>query len=121
MINFQKISNSPIEFNIESDGVKFSGNLTKKSLNLVSCKGKMQGVIPYICDRCGNDFELEIDEEIDLLLSDGIFKDENQANLDIMEFFNGQIDLDEILQSELEAYKSDYLYCMACKNYKENL
>ena len=46
---------------------------------------------------------------------------ENQANLDIMEFFNGQIDLDEILQSELEAYKSDYLYCMACKNYKENL
>ena len=115
MINFQKISNSPIKFETESNGIKFSGNLVKKSANLVSCKGKMQGVIPYICDRCGDEFELNIDEEVDLFLSDGIFKDENQANLDIMEFFNGQIDIDEILQSELEAYKSDYLYCMACK------
>ncbi|MBP3224135.1 MAG: hypothetical protein J6M14_02375 [Campylobacter sp.] len=121
MVNFQKISNSPIEFDIEKDGVKFSGNLVRKDTNLVSCKGKLKGVIPYICDRCGNDFELDIDEDINLLLSDGIFKDNERTNLDVMEFFNSQIDLEEILQSELEAYKSDYLYCMTCKDYKENL
>lgn len=121
MINFQKISNLPTKFNIEKNGVKFSGNLVKKDINLVSCNGKMQGEIPYICDFCGNDFKLCIDEEIDLLLSNGIFKDDEMVNLDVMEFFDGQIDLDEILQSELEAYKSDYLYCMTCKDYRENL
>lgn len=119
MMNFQKISSSPTKFSVEVNGVKFSGNLTKKDTNLVSCKGIMTGIIPYICNRCGDEFELEINENIDLLLSNGIFKDDQTPNLDVMEFFDEKIDLEEVLQSELEAYKSDYLYCSKCK--KENL
>ena len=45
----------------------------------------------------------------------GIYKDKDDELSNTIEFYNGQIDTDEILISELEAYKSDYFYCDKCK------
>ena len=40
---------------------------------------------------------------------------ENELS-DTVEFFDGNIDLKEVFESELEAFKSDYFYCEKCKN-----
>ncbi|MDA3077235.1 DUF177 domain-containing protein [Campylobacter sp. JMF_04 NA10] len=112
-ISFVKITKEPIKFDIQSGGVKFSGELHKSGESLYQCNAQICGAIPYICDRCGSEFELNLDENVDLMLSDGIYK--GSDSLDVIEFFEGSIDIDEILQSEVEAIKSDYFYCDKCK------
>ena len=115
-IAFAKISATPVPFEISRDGLKLSGNLKRKDSKFIECKGKIKGKIPYICDRCGKEFNLDVNESVNLLLSEGVFNDEGHENMDVMEFFGAEIDVDEILRSETEAFKSDYFYCENCKN-----
>ena len=115
-IAFAKISASPVPFEISQNGLKFSGNLKRKDSKFIECKGEIKGKIPYICDRCGKEFDLEVSESVNLLLSEGVFNDEKHESLDVMEFFGAEVDVDEILRSEMEAFKSDYFYCEECKN-----
>jgi len=115
-IAFAKISAVPVPFEISRDGLKFSGNLKRKDSKFIECKGEIKGKIPYICDRCGKEFDLDVSESVNLLLSEGVFNDEGHENMDVMEFFGAEIDVDEILRSETEAFKSDYFYCENCKN-----
>ena len=115
-IAFAKISATPVPFEISRDGLKLSGNLKRKDSKFIECKGKIKGRIPYICDRCGKEFNLDVNESVNLLLSEGFFNDEGHENMDVMEFFGAEIDVDEILRSETEAFKSDYFYCENCKN-----
>ena len=114
-IAFAKISASPVPFEISQNGLKFSGNFKRKDSKFIECKGGIKGKIPYICDRCGKEFDLDV-ESVNLLLSEGVFNDEKHESLDVMEFFGAEVDLDEILRSEMEAFKSDYFYCEECKN-----
>lgn len=111
-LEFNQISQSGLKFETKSDEVKLYGLLKKKSLNLVSCEAKLSGKFDHYCDRCGIEFVLSLDEDVNLILSNGFYKD---SNLDAMEFFDGFIDVDEILQSELQAYLSEYHYCDKCK------
>ena len=103
-------------FELNSSGVKFNGELKRVTQNLVSCKGKIVGEIAYNCDRCGEDINLKLDEDVNLILSDGIYED-NEENLeDVVEFFDGFLNLEEVLTSEIEAFKSVYFYCEKRKN-----
>lgn len=115
-ISFDKISSSPLPFESKVENLTFKGNLSKKDRLLYNCTGQIIGFVPYICDRCGSQMNLKLNLDVNLLISDGIFKDENHEVLDLMEFFDGYIDIDEILQSEVEAYKSGYFYCEKCEN-----
>lgn len=83
---------------------------------MVKCQGTIKGEIKYICDRCGDEFMLPIDQDVELNLSDGVYKDRENELSDTVEFFDGNIDLKEVFESELEAFKSDYFYCEKCKN-----
>ncbi|QPH88542.1 hypothetical protein [Campylobacter concisus] len=117
IISFSKIANKDISFELAgNDNLVFSGILKRKDPFLVKCQGKIKGNINYICDRCGEVFMLPIDQDVELNLSDGIYKDSENELSDTMEFFDGNIDLKEVLESELEAFKSDYFYCEKCKN-----
>ncbi|BCX78903.1 DUF177 domain-containing protein [Campylobacter sp. 19-13652] len=115
-IAFLKIAPTPTPFEIEKDGVKFIGTLSRKNHSLIKCYGKIQGKIEHSCDRCGADIMLDLNEQISLLLSDGEYQDSEGELADVIEFFNGFIDLDEVLLSEIESYKSDYFYCDKCKS-----
>lgn len=115
-IAFLKITPTPTPFEIERDGVKFIGTLSRKNYALVKCEAKIQGEIEHSCDRCAADIKLDIDEQISLLLSDGEYRGNDGELADVIEFFNGFIDLDEVLLSEIESYKSDYFYCDECKS-----
>lgn len=107
-IAFLKVTSSPTLFEVSQSGVSLAGELKRKSHSLVALNGKIFGEIEHNCDRCGEDISLKIDEDLSLILSDGEYKaSENELN-DVIEFFDGFIDLDEVLLSEIEAYKSDY-------------
>ena len=117
IISFSKIANKDISFElVGNDNLVFIGFLKRKDPFLVKCQGKIKASINYICDRCGEVFMLPIDQDVELNLSDGIYKDSENKLSDTMEFFAGNIDLKEVLESELEAFKSDYFYCEKCKN-----
>ena len=103
-------------FELGLDGVNFNGELKRISQNLVSCKCKIAGKIAHNCDRCGEDINLKLDEDVNLILSDGIYKDKEENLDDAVEFFDGFVNLEEVLTSEIEAFKSDYFYCEKCKN-----
>lgn len=120
-VSFAKISTSTLDFDIEKDSLKFNGNLKRKTNTLVSCNAKILGTTTHICDRCGTDIRLTLNEDVSLMLSDGVYKDCENELSDVIEFFDGYIDLNEILISEVEAYNSDYFYCDSCKDIDKNL
>lgn len=113
-IAFAKVPKSGIDFSLKSDNVLFCGKMTKQDDTLVKCTGKIQGFTPYLCDRCGDEFSLELDEIIEVLVSDGIINLPENRLENVVEFFDGQIQLEEIFLSEIESIKSDYFYCKKC-------
>ena len=50
------------------------------------------------------------------IISNGIYKGKEENLEDVVEFFDGFVNLEEVLTSEIEAFKSDYFYCDKCKN-----
>ena len=54
---------------------------------MVKCQGTIKGEIKYICDRCGDEFMLPIDQDVELNLSDGVYKDRENELSDTVEFF----------------------------------
>lgn len=114
-IAFSKLSSVAYPFRLDFDNMLFEGKLVKKSPNLASLSMTMKGAVAHTCDACGREIELCIDECVDLLVSDGIYKDETHILSDVVEFFGGEIDLSELAQGELQSYLSDYFYCESCK------
>ncbi|KAA6227135.1 MULTISPECIES: DUF177 domain-containing protein [unclassified Campylobacter] len=113
-IEFSKINQTPYPFTLNLENMVFDGKIQRVNQNLVKINSTMQGVVYRPCDRCGEEIELDIDENLELFASDGIFKDDTHTPSDVMEFFDGQINLIELGISELEAYLSDYFYCQKC-------
>lgn len=113
-VAFKKIPASGINFEATNGNVKFSGVAKKDSKDLVHCFGRLSGKIIHNCDRCADEFSLEIDEEVNLFVSDGIYEDEENL-LEVVESFDGFVNFDTILESELGLVMSDYHYCPTCK------
>jgi len=114
-IDFRKILSQPQKLSIDISKTVFDGNFFKKKDDLVLLNGKLSGEVESICDRCGNDFGLKIDEEIFLKLVNGFVSLQDEEDLDIIEC-DGVIDFEEILLGEIESIKLDYNYCNKCKN-----
>jgi hypothetical protein len=111
-ISFDKIGTSPKPFNLVLNDVTFSGKLSKVDFNTVKLDGEINGDLKVCCDRCGKDFVTTIGQPIGLDLSRKEIQ--NKDNLDIIEFLDGTIDLEYILQSEIDSIKSLYHYCQKC-------
>lgn len=112
-VDFKKIKNQSYKFSIEKENIIFSGEF-RKNRDFVDIKGKIQKDLSIICDRCGKEFMLKLDEDILLKASDGAFRG-NIEDCDVVEFYDGFIDFDEILESEIESIKLDYHLCEQCK------
>lgn len=113
---FQKILEKGLPFELKKDDLKFFGNLKRKDSQLICCNSKIVGFMTHNCDRCGNDIVLNLDEDINLSISNGVYKHNENEFEDVIEFFDDNINLEDIFISEIEAYKSDYFYCEKCKN-----
>ena len=117
-IEFKKIPTIG-EIHIETlleEGVHFCGEAKQISKHLVECKGVLKGVVAHNCDRCAEEFELKVDESVEVFAHEGFYKDkEGEPLLNIVEFFDGYIDFTMLGQSELEAFRSGYHYCPNCQ------
>ena len=115
-VTLRKIGKTPLDFEIDSDKITFKGFLQYHSGKLILLKADLKGKFKTQCSRCGDDFELDVDEKVEFFISDGLYQDDDNLELDVVESLNSIVDLDELLNSELELIKCDYNSCENCKD-----
>lgn len=113
-VDFKKIGRVPKSVELTQDGVTLKGELQLGKDALTDFKGKLSDNIQVQCAKCGETFTLALDEELVLKFSDGIYRGFDEE-ADIIEFYDGSIDLGEVLRSEIESIKLDYHICPKCK------
>jgi uncharacterized metal-binding protein YceD (DUF177 family) len=118
-IEFRKAPQTPKELEIEYNSVKIEGTFCKISQSLVKVDAVLLGNTDIDCCRCGITEIIEVDEELHLLLSDGVYKKDESDYL-VIEVENSLIDFDEIIESELNSIKSDYHICKDCLQLGDN-
>ena len=114
-IGFNKVGSTAIPFEVSKENLIFSGTLEKFSRSLIELEAKITGKVETPCDICAEDFQSPINESVKFHISDGICEDDD-SEYDIIEVNDSMIDLDEILGSEIELFKSGYFCCENCKN-----
>ncbi len=118
-VMLRKVTKTPLDFELKSDEITFKGYLQYHHDRLILLDGRLSGFVQTPCDLCAQEFNLHVDEEIQLFISDGVFKDEGNVELDVVESLDGNINLDELLHSEIELVKSDYHRCESCHDIEE--
>ncbi|QKF58477.1 hypothetical protein [Aliarcobacter lanthieri] len=113
-IEFKKVPNDLKELKTEFNSVKIEGTFCRISSSLVKIEAKLSGNIKVDCSRCAELETLTLNEELKLILSDGLFKGEEKDEFLVIEVENSLIDFDEIIESELNSIKSDYHICNNC-------
>jgi hypothetical protein len=124
-IPFHKIrgeSDFVLDLNEENNfSIKAKFTLKQKEYNLLHSLLKIEGSINSICNTCSDDIILEISEEIEFLISNGIYKG-SHSEFDVIEAVDGEIDFNSILESEIELIRDDsYKKCDSCKDKEVNL
>jgi len=117
-IVFDKVGSTAMPIELISEGISCVGTLKKSGYHQVILDAKMSGSMELSCDRCGKPYNYEIDNRLQLKLSDIISEDKD--DLDIIEFLDGEIDMSYILQSEINTFKSTYNYCDNCDSSDED-
>jgi uncharacterized metal-binding protein YceD (DUF177 family) len=114
-IEFKKAPQSPKDFETEFDSVKIVGTFCKITASLVKIDATLIGDTSVKCCRCGKNDTITIDEKLNFLLCDGIYKNGSSENEDlIIEVEDSLIDFDQIIQSEVSSIFSDYHICTDC-------
>lgn len=111
-IEFKKITTTPKSFSLESEGVVLDGEVRRVSAKLFEIKAHLHGEINLTCDLSGEEYQEALDEPLVLYISNGVWDMQSQSDLmtdfDVIEFFDGFIDFEYILQSEINSIKMDY-------------
>ena len=118
-IEFRKVPQTTKELVVDYNSVKIEGTFCKISQSLVKVDAVLLGNTDIDCCRCGITEVIEVDEELHLLLSDGVYKKDESEYL-VIEVENGLIDFNEIIESELNSIKSDYHICNNCLQLGDN-
>jgi uncharacterized metal-binding protein YceD (DUF177 family) len=118
-IRFDKIGSVAKPFSGTFEGVTLEGTLMRKGRHDVAMEGVLRGTLPMCCDRCGEPMEDVIEIPLSLRLSDAVVED--QEDLDIIEFLDGVIDIDYIIESEIRAMEGAFHFCDACAENDEIL
>ncbi len=114
-ILLRKVSSTPLDFEVKSGKITFKGYLQYDADKLILLKAKLSGKIEVNCDICADEFMLDVDEELEFFISDGIYQKHEDLLLEVVESLDSTVDLEEIMSSEIELIKSDYHSCDNCK------
>jgi len=114
-VMLRKVTKTPLDFEVKSDKITFKGYLEYHQGKLILLKAKLTGFLKKPCDICADEFELEVDEDVEFFISDGLYEDDGNIELDVVESFDGYANIEELLHSEIELVKSDYHSCDNCK------
>ncbi|MBA1432207.1 MAG: hypothetical protein FAF04_01110 [Epsilonproteobacteria bacterium] len=115
-VMLRKVTKTPLNFELKSDEITFKGYLEYHEGKLILLKAKLESSLLKSCDICAEEFKLAVDEDIAFFISDGLYEDDGSIELDVVESFDGNADIDELLHSEIELIRSDYHACDNCKN-----
>jgi len=113
-IVYDKIGQTKKPFELSVSGVKLEGTLAKSGYHRLRLEGNLSGQVELSCDRCGEIYYNGMDYPLHLTLSDEVI--ETKDDLDIIEFIDGVIDLEFIVQSEIASVQNSYHYCEKCNN-----
>ncbi|MEW5833205.1 MAG: YceD family protein [Campylobacterota bacterium] len=114
LIPFRRLGAVPVDFELNRDNARFSGEIFLKKSNLAQLNGTITGSISIPCDICAEPIETPLNEEVSFYLSDGIYKG-NEEEFDVVEIDTATIDMDELFRSEIELIRSDYYCCSNCE------
>ncbi|MCF6341142.1 MAG: hypothetical protein L3J10_10415 [Sulfurimonas sp.] len=115
-VTLRKVGKTPVDFEINSNEITFKGYLQYDANKLILLKAKLDGKIITNCDICANEFKLDIDEEVEFFISDGIYEKSEEAILDVVESLDSMANLEDLMNSEIELIKNDYNSCEDCVN-----
>ena len=118
-IEFRKVPQLVKELEVIFNSVKIEGTFCRISQSLVKIDAVLKGNTDIDCCRRGKTEQIKVDEELHLMLSDGVYKG-NESEYLVIEVENSLIDFDEIIESELNSIKSDYHICEDCLQYGDN-
>lgn len=110
-VAFRKITNRRNHFVFQHDLLTLECSIFRKDASLYLLKGRLFGRLELECDLSGDNFLKDIDQELVLYISDGLWNMQSQfktSDFDVIEFFDGLIDIEYIFFSEIELIKSDY-------------
>ncbi len=113
-VTLRKITKTPLDFELKSNEITFKGYLEYHTGKLILLKANLSGILIKDCDICAEEFKLSVDEDVEFFICDGIYEDDSDIELDVVEVLNDIVDMDELLNSELELIKSDYHSCENC-------
>ncbi|MCK5854494.1 MAG: hypothetical protein KAG56_04685 [Sulfurovaceae bacterium] len=116
-IVFDKIGQTPKPFDLEVESISLEGTLTKRGYRRVRLEGELKGATEVACDRCGEVYQYDMRGSLHLTLSDEVI--ETEDDLDIIEFVDGVVDLEFIVQSEIASIKNSYHNCKVCEDDEE--
>jgi len=120
-VSLKKVSKTPLDFEVKSNEITFKGYLQYDADKLILLKAELSGKIDADCDICANEFKLDVDEDVEFFISDGIYQKSEDSLLDVVEALDSIADLEELMNSEIELIKSDYISCPNCKNSDNSL
>jgi len=114
-VAFRKVKSAEQEFTLESSGVRCDTLLQYRSGGLILAKMQLSGSLELDCDVCAESFKRPVNEDVEILLSDGVYNGSNE-NLDVVEVTSSIIDLDDLLSAEIEYIRCDYNRCSECQD-----
>ena len=114
-IQLRKVTKIPLDFEVKSNEITFKGYLEYHGGKLILLKANLSGLLEKSCDICAEEFKMPLDENVEFFISNGIYEDDSNIELDVVESFDGIVDIEELLSSEIELIKSDYHSCEKCK------
>ncbi len=116
----RKISSSPkdIALSIDNEGktiteyITLKGQIKRIDSQILQLNGNISGQLERVCDNSGEMYAETINYPLGLYISEGIWDSQSQSKrldiFDVIEFFDGFIDLHYILESEITSIRSDY-------------
>jgi len=99
------------------DNLTLNAESNKLKDGSIVIKGTISGKVNVECVKCLNEFEKEINEEVNFKVVKPPYNGFDE-NYDIIE--QEKLDIEEILKSEIESIKSDYNICPKCQNEEFN-
>ena len=114
-VPFPKAGKEPLAVKVAIGAALMEGELSAKGAALALFRGKLTGATRLNCDICYKEYDYALDEEIELLISDGVYNDKDKETREAVIEQKGAIDLEEILRGEIASIECDYHRCDNCQ------
>ncbi|MFC3848189.1 hypothetical protein ACFOPX_06600 [Helicobacter baculiformis] len=115
----RKIGAAAKHFCVKEEGLCWEGEVRRAQAKLYLVEGKLYGHLEVQCASSGTLFEKPISQEMVLCICDGLYTSTDREcyvggkildSMDVVESFDGCIDLSALLHAEIQSIRQDYHY-----------